>query len=123
MYSPNDPYEINRILKHIRTENITYTNILIKAVMVNVGKMIDLRGWGNKCNKESEPWWKRKINKMINQVRKRINILERHHRRAIRKKEIYKKIERKYNTKKKGIRAVIEELKQRLQRVNNFGVT
>ena len=56
MYSPNDPYEINRILKHIRTENITYTNILIKAVMVNVGKMIDLRGWGNKCNKESEPW-------------------------------------------------------------------
>ena len=123
MYSPNDPYEINRILKHIRTENITYTNILIKAVMVNVGKMIDLRGRGNKCNKESEPWWKRKINKMINQVRKRINILERHQRREIRKKEIYKKIERKYNTKKKGIRAVIEELKQRLQRVNNFGVT
>lgn len=91
--------------------------------MVNVGKMIDLRGWGNKCNKESELWWKRKINKMINQVRKRINILERHQRREIRKKEIYKKIERKYNTKKKGIRAVIEELKQRLQRVNNFGVT
>ena len=91
--------------------------------MVNVGKMIDLRGWENKCNKESEPWWKRKINKMINQVRKRINILERHQRREIRKKEIYKKIERKYNKKKKGIRAVIEELKQRLQRVNNFGVT
>ena len=60
---------------------------------------------------------------MINQVRKRINILERHQRREIRKKEIYKKIERKYNIKKKGIRAVIEELKQRLQRVNNFGVT
>ena len=41
-------------------------------------------------------------------------ILERHQRGEITRKEKYKKLERKYNLKKKGIRTMIEELKQRL---------
>ena len=48
--------------------------------------------------------------KSINKVRKHINILERHQRGEIKRKEF----ERKYNIKKKGIRTVKEELKQRL---------
>ena len=35
--------KINCILKHIRTENITDTNILIKAVIVYVGKRLALK--------------------------------------------------------------------------------
>ena len=35
--------KINCILKHIRTENITDTNILIKAVIVYVRKKIGLK--------------------------------------------------------------------------------
>ena len=53
--------EVNHILKHIRTENITDTNILIKAVIVHVGKKIGLKACGTKYKKELEPWWKRKI--------------------------------------------------------------
>ena len=34
--------KISRILKHIRNENITDTNILTKAVIVYVGKMVKL---------------------------------------------------------------------------------
>ena len=34
--------KINRILKPIRTQNITDTNILIKTIIVSVGKKIDL---------------------------------------------------------------------------------
>ena len=104
--------KINCILKHIRTENITDTNILIKAVIVYVGKKIGLKACGSKNKKESEPWWKRRIKKSINKVRKHINILERHQRGEIRRKEKYEELERKYNIKKKGIKTVIEELKQ-----------
>ena len=100
--------KINCILKHIRTKNITDTNILIKAVI-----KIGLKACGSKNKKESEPWWKRG-KKSINKVRKHINILEGHQRGEIWRKEKYEELERKYNIKKKGIKTVIEELKQRL---------
>ena len=87
---------------------------MIKAVIVYVGKKIGLKACGSKNKKESEPWWKRRIKKSINKVRKHINILERHQRGEIRRKEKYEELERKYNIKKKGIRTVIEELKQQL---------
>ena len=104
--------KINRILKHIRTENITDTNIMTKAVIIYVGKKIGLKACGSKNKKESEPWWKRRMKKMINEVRKHINILEHHQRGEIRREEKFGELERKYNIKKKGIRIVIEELKQ-----------
>ena len=98
--------KINCILKHIRTENITDTNILIKAVLVYVGKKIGLIACGSKNKK------KRRIKKSINKVRKHINILERHQRGEISRTEKYEELERKYNIKKEGTRTVIEELKQ-----------
>ena len=70
--------KINCMLKHVTTENITDTNILIKAVIVYVGKKIGLKACESKNEKESEPWWKRRIKKSINKLRKHINILERH---------------------------------------------
>ena len=70
--------KIHHIKKHISTENITDTNILIKAVMVYVAKKICLEACGNKIKKESEPWWKRRIKKAINEIKKQINILEHH---------------------------------------------
>ena len=102
------------ILKYIRTENIIDTNILIKAVIVFVGKKIYLKACGSKNKKESKTWWKRGIKKMINEVRKHINILERHQIGETKKKENCEELKRKYNIKKIGIRTVIEELKQRL---------
>ena len=125
--------KINCILNHIKTENITDTNILIKATIVYVGKKIGLKTCGSKNKKESEPWWKRKIKKLINKVKKHINILERHQRGEIRRKEKHMELERKYNITKKGIRTVIEELKQRVhaktaklkrygQRVNQYKI-
>ena len=48
----------------------------------------------------------------LKEVRKHINILERHQRGEVRRKEKFEELERKYNIKKKGIRTVIEELKQ-----------
>ena len=89
------------MLKHIRTENITDTHILIKAVIAYVEKKIGLKACGSKNKKEWEPWWKRRIKKTINAVRKHINILERRKRGKIRRKEKYEELERRYNIKKK----------------------
>ena len=43
--------KINRILKHVKTDNVTDTNILIKADIVNVGKKIDVKACGSKNRK------------------------------------------------------------------------
>ena len=40
--------EDNRILEHIRTENITDTDVFIKTVIVYVGKNIGFKAWGSK---------------------------------------------------------------------------
>ena len=53
--------KINCILKHIRTENITDTDILIKAVIAYVGKKIGFKACGSKNKNESEAWWKRRM--------------------------------------------------------------
>lgn len=55
--------DINCKLKHIITEIIKDTNILIKAVIVYVGKLIGLKARESKNKKESEPCWKKKIKK------------------------------------------------------------
>ena len=56
--------------------------------------------------------WKRRIKKSINKVKKGINILERHQRGEIRRKEKGEELEGKCFIKKYGIRIVIEDLKQ-----------
>ena len=43
--------KINCILKHVTTENITDINILIKAVIVYLGKKIGLKACGSKNKK------------------------------------------------------------------------
>ena len=69
--------QINYILKHSRTENITDTNILTEAVIVYVGKKIGLKAFESKNKNKLEPWWKRRIKKLINKVRKHMDILGR----------------------------------------------
>ena len=102
--------KINHILKHIRIEKITDTNILIKLVIIYVGKKTGLQAYESKNKKEKEPWWKRRIKKTINEVRKHINTWERHQRGEIRRNEKYEELERRYKIKKKGIKTVAIEL-------------
>ena len=57
--------------------------------------------------------------KTINEVRKNINILERHQNEEIRRKEKNEELKKEYFIKKKGIRTVTQELKQRLYAKNS----
>ena len=55
--------KINHILKHIRIEKITDTNILIKAVIVYVGKKIGLKAYGSKNKRKRNPVGKEGLKK------------------------------------------------------------
>ena len=65
-----------------------------------------------KIKRNQNPGGKEGLKKTINEVRKHINILERHHKGEMRGKEKHEELEREYNIKKKRIRTVIDELKQ-----------
>ena len=67
-----------------------------------------------KIKKNWKPGGEKRTKKLINKVKKHISILERNQRGEIKRKEKYEELERKYNMKRKGIRTVKEELKQRL---------
>ena len=62
-----------------------------------------------------EPWWKRRIQSSMTEIRRHINILQRKKKGDLQKDVKYKDLERKYFIKKKGLDVVLEELKERLQ--------
>ena len=76
------------------------------------------RSWSEERQKtrEKEPWWKRRIECDITNLRKDINRLER--KRWVetegKGKRKIKELDAKYRVKKKGINLVIEELKPSL---------
>ena len=59
----------------IEAKNITQTNKLIKAVGVWVADRLGLKKYEG--GRKKGPWWKRRIEEDIKQLKKDINILER----------------------------------------------
>ena len=105
--------KVNDALKYITTKTISDTNRLINSVAIYIGQKIGLKTNENKKCQEREPWWKRSMGKKVNELRKHTNILERHKRGEMRKKEKISVLE-EYKIRRRGIDNVIEELKQLL---------
>ena len=105
---------VNKVIEFIETKNITQANNLIKAPGVWVADQLDFKK--SDGGKKKDPWWKRRIGENIKQLRKDINILERVKKGQIglRKEGKAKLVEKKYGVKRKGLKTVIEELKQRI---------
>ena len=70
----------------------------------------------DKIGEKEQPWWKRRIESDITNLRLDINRLERERRRETgwKGKRKIKELNAKFKLKKKGINLVVEELKQRL---------
>ena len=70
----------------------------------------------DKIGERKEPWWKRRIESDITNLRRDINRLgrERQGETGGKGKRKIKELDAKYRVKKKGINLVVEELKQRL---------
>ena len=79
--------KVNAFLTEIKSGNITETNRLIRACVTFVGKKVGLKPYQKRGNAVKEPWWKRRVKQSIQQLLKRINILERKKRGEIKKKE------------------------------------
>ena len=65
----------NRVIILIETRNITQTNNLIEAAGAWVTDQLGLKK--NEGGKKKDPWWKRRIEEDIMQLKKDINVLER----------------------------------------------
>ena len=105
---------VNQVIHHIRTKDITETNNLIMAATVWVAEQLGLKKTEFRAKKE--PWWKRRIDGDIKRLKQDVNLLERQLRGELghKKKGKLQKLEDKYRVKKKGMKTVIEELKQRM---------
>ena len=105
--------KVNEVLVCIETKNITETNNLVRAVETYVAKEMGLKEKRKKEKKD--PWWKRRIQNDIAKLRKEISIMDRYRKGEL--KRIYKVIEmeKKYSIRKKGLKVVLEELKQRVK--------
>ena len=106
--------KVNGAIKHLVTADITQTNNLIKAASLWVAKQLGLKTV--KKGKKQDPWWKRRIEGDIKNLKKDISILEREKRgeTGMRGKRKIKNLGDKNEIKRKGLTTVIEELKQRL---------
>ena len=87
---------VNETIKYFKSKNITETNDLIKAASVWVAEQIGLKK--RDYREKNELRWKRRIEGDLGSKKKQ------------KMKELYEK----YRVKKKGLKTVIEELKQRM---------
>ena len=105
--------KVNRVTEQIETKNTNQTNNLIRAAGVWVADQLGLKKYEG--GKKKDPWWKRRVEEDVKQLKKDINILERVKKEQIgaRKEGKVKLVEEKYGVKIKSLTTVIEELKQR----------
>ena len=105
---------VNSVMKFVKTKNITETNKLINAASVWVADQMGLKKF--EIGRRKEPWWKRRIENDIKNLKHDINILHRESTGELgsQRKWKLKDLEEKHRVRKKGINTVIEELKQRI---------
>ena len=65
--------KVNVVIRHIETDDITQTNLLWQQPLVR--KKVAVRK--GKIGKKKEPWWKRRLESDITNVRRDINSVER----------------------------------------------
>jgi hypothetical protein len=109
---------VNEVLEFIETSTITETNWLIRAVSVYVAKRLGLKNFAERkvgcIGSGKEPWWRRRLQQDVRELRRNISILESKLKGELRCEWKYKMLLGKLEVKKKGVKVVMEELKQRL---------
>ena len=105
-------FKVNRVIELIETKNITQTNNLVNAAGVWVADQLGLKKY--EVGKKKDPWWKKRIEEDIKQLKKDINIVERVEKGQIgaRKEGKVRLVKEKYRVKRKGLTTVIGESKQ-----------
>ena len=97
---------MNRVLRKIRTETLSGTNNLMTACSIYIGGEIGLKPVQIRHVNSKEPWWKRRIQSSMIEIRRHINILERRKKGDLKKDVKYQDLERTYFIRKKGLDAI-----------------
>ena len=104
--------KINDLLTDVPTANLTETNKLMLAAACLAGKKVGAKK--RETTSMVEPWWKRRLNGQIAQLRKDLSRLDKWKSNQLKSMAVGEQLETTYKVKKKGIGVVIEELKQRV---------
>ena len=67
--------KVNAVMRHIKTDGVTQTNKLAVAAALWIAKEVGVKK--GKIGEKKEPWWKRRIENDITNLRRDINRLER----------------------------------------------
>ena len=105
----------NEYTAETKSKNIAETNDLIKAASLWVAEQIGLKK--RDYREKNEPRRKHRIEGDVKKLRQDVNLLTRDLRGELgsKKKQKMKELYEKYRVKRKGLKTVIEELKQRMQ--------
>ena len=105
---------VNKAIKYFKSKKITETNDLIKAARVWVAEQIGLKK--RDYSEKNERRWKRRIEGDIKKLRQDVNLLTRDLKGEMgsKRKQKMKELYEKYRVKRKGLKSVNEELKQRM---------
>ena len=105
----------------METKDITPTNRLLLAAGQVVAKRLGVKKQQRK--EKIVPWWKRRLNGQVVQLRKDISRLARIKSDELNNALLLESLEERYNLKKKGLTVVLEEFKAKgvWQRVRRSG--
>ena len=105
---------VNEAIKYLKSKSIAKTNNLIRAASVSLAEQMRLKK--AKHRKKNEPRWKRRIEGDLKRLRQEVNLLERKVKGelGLKKKRKLSELNERYRVKRKGLKTVIEELKQRM---------
>ena len=105
---------VNEAIKYLKSKSITETNNLIRAASVWVAEQLGLKKAVHR--KKNEPWLKCRIDGDIKRLKQEVNFLERESKGelGLKKKRKLRELNERYGVKSKGLKTVIEELKQRM---------
>ena len=105
---------VNEAIKYLKSKSITETNNLIRVASVWVAERIGLKKAEHR--KKNELLWKRRIEWDIKRLRREVNFLEREVKGelGLKKKRKLSEFNEGYRVKRKELKIMIEELKQRI---------
>ena len=107
---------VGKTLGKISTSNLTETNDLVFAGAVVVAERLGVKLSQSKHRpKDNIPWWKRRLEGQIKELRKDLSRIEQMNKGAMKDSDIRNRLMEKYRVRGKGMSVVIEEVKQRIK--------
>ena len=106
--------KVDRVLQHVTLgmETLKQLNNILKAVGNVVAGLVG--GRKKRADKKREPWWKRRIQGKIKELRKDLSRLVTMKEMKLGTPQLVKTLRKKYKVREKGCNFAIEELKQRI---------